>query len=29
MESVCLRNIQAGLDTGKLPFTVPEQKGAF
>ncbi|GAA5856008.1 hypothetical protein JCM9279_003373 [Rhodotorula babjevae] len=29
MESVCLRQIKAGLETGKLPFTVPEQKGRF
>ncbi|GAA6051351.1 hypothetical protein JCM3770_004496 [Rhodotorula araucariae] len=29
MESVCLRQIRAGLETGKLPFTVPEQNGQF
>ncbi|GAA5825695.1 hypothetical protein JCM11251_000340 [Rhodosporidiobolus azoricus] len=29
MEAVCLRNIVHGLETGKLSFTVPEQKGVF
>jgi hypothetical protein len=29
MERVCLRQIDAGLSTGKLPFTVPEQNGKF
>ncbi|GAA6024319.1 hypothetical protein JCM11491_005985 [Sporobolomyces phaffii] len=29
MEAVCLRNIDQGLETGKLGFTVAEQKGAF
>lgn len=29
MEAVCLRNIEQGLETGKLGFTVPEQKGEF
>ncbi|GAA5916262.1 hypothetical protein JCM6882_005061 [Rhodosporidiobolus microsporus] len=29
MEAVCLRNIAHGLETGKLSFTVPEQKGVF
>lgn len=27
MEAVCLRNLMHGLETGKLGFTVPEQKG--
>ncbi|EST06038.1 D-isomer specific 2-hydroxyacid dehydrogenase, NAD-binding [Kalmanozyma brasiliensis GHG001] len=27
MEAVCLRNLIKGLETGKLGFTVPEQKG--
>lgn len=26
MEAVCLRNLLRGLETGKLGFTVPEQK---
>ena len=29
MEAVCLRNIMHGLKTGKLGFTVAEQKGRF
>ncbi|KDE07074.1 hypothetical protein MVLG_02649 [Microbotryum lychnidis-dioicae p1A1 Lamole] len=29
MEAVCLRNLKQGLETGKLGFTVPEQKGQF
>lgn len=29
MEAVCLRNIMHGLKTGKLGFTVAEQKGKF
>ncbi|GAA6060078.1 hypothetical protein JCM10212_003039 [Sporobolomyces blumeae] len=29
MEAVCLRNIEKGIDEGKLGFTVPEQKGQF
>ncbi|GAA5928713.1 uncharacterized protein JCM15063_003948 [Sporobolomyces koalae] len=29
MEAVCLRNIETGIQTGKLGFTVPEQKGLF
>ena len=29
MERVCLRNIDAGLKTGKFTFTVPEQVGKF
>ncbi|GAA5907692.1 D-mandelate dehydrogenase-like dehydrogenase [Sporobolomyces salmoneus] len=29
MEAVCLRNIEQGIETGKLGFTVPEQKGQF
>lgn len=29
MEAVCLRNLDTGLKTGKLAFTVPEQKGKF
>lgn len=29
MEAVCLRNIDTGLQTGKLGFVVAEQKGKF
>ncbi len=29
MERVCLRQIDAGLQTGRLPFTVPEQRDKF
>jgi hypothetical protein len=29
MEAVCLRNLANGIETGKLSFTVPEQKGLF
>ncbi|BGP15834.1 hypothetical protein JCM10213v2_003823 [Rhodosporidiobolus nylandii] len=29
MEATCLRNLAHGLETGKLAFTVPEQKDAF
>ncbi|GAA5970888.1 hypothetical protein JCM11641_004495 [Rhodosporidiobolus odoratus] len=29
MEAVCLQNIVHGLETGKMSFTVAEQKGAF
>ncbi|GAA6012903.1 hypothetical protein JCM10207_008371 [Rhodosporidiobolus poonsookiae] len=29
MEAVCLRNLDNGLRTGHLSFTVPEQKGVF
>ncbi|KAL7420614.1 glyoxylate reductase [Cryptotrichosporon argae] len=29
MEEVCLRNLRQGLETGKLGFTVSEQKGMF
>lgn len=29
MESVCLRQLEAGFDTGKFKFWVPEQKGKF
>jgi glyoxylate reductase len=29
MEAVCLRNIDTGLQTGKLGFVVAEQKDKF